>query len=255
MWEFSLNLKSENFEIAKFVHNSLKQMGDWLFVTTSEQNGNICVLLATEDAYKERIQTTIRGMVTEIVCTKFKADYLDRNLALPLQDEVGLHAFKKALLNFDRETDKYLVRRSLILSNSLYLESFFAFRLTSLKEKWEELVNLSNDNRDYLISKESFIDLLKFLVDNLDICENEIDIIKEQDGYRIINSDNSFYENRIISEEKVVSSVIDLSPQKINLYFQDGSYAINLLQRIFQERITINNEKNNIKTFKINQNA
>jgi len=94
--------------------------------------------------------------------------------------------------------------------------------------------------------------LLKFLVDNLDICENEIDIIKEQDGYRIINSDNSFYENRIISEEKVVSSVIDLSPQKINLYFQDGSYAINLLQRIFQERITINNET--ITNININNN-
>ncbi|MBQ8908879.1 MAG: hypothetical protein IJY90_01115 [Clostridia bacterium] len=251
MWEFSLNFKSENFEIAKYVHNTLKELAKWMFVTSSENNGTISVLVAVEDDHQDKTKSMLCGIVTEIVCTKFKADYLNRHLALPMQDEVGLHAFKKALLNFDRETDKYLVKRALTFSGSLYIESFYAFKLRPLQEKWEELVRLSNENRDYLISRESFIDLLKFLVDNLDICEDEIGILKEEEGYRIINCDNSFYTNKIISEEKVLSSVIDLSPQKIKLYFQDGSYAINLLQRVFEERVVVNNEKNNIKTFKM----
>ncbi|MBQ8792795.1 MAG: hypothetical protein IJZ62_04205 [Clostridia bacterium] len=251
MWEFSLNFKSENFEIAKFVHNSLIESAHWIYVTSSESEGTISVLVAVEEEFQDKIKSILSAVVTEIICTKFKSDFLNRYLTLPLQDEVGLHAFKKALLNFDRETDRYIVKRALTFNHSLYVESFYAFKLRSLQEKWEELVHLSNENRDYLISKESFIDLLKFLVDNLDICENEIGIIKEKEGYRIINCENSFYIDKVISEEKVVSSVIDLSPQKINLYFQDTSYAINLLQRLFEERITINSEKSKIKTFKL----
>ncbi|MBO5394362.1 MAG: hypothetical protein J6A28_00460 [Clostridia bacterium] len=254
MWEFSLNFKSENFEIAKHVHNCLilptKSMGG--FVTSSENNGIISVLMAVEGDFEERMKGVLSGIVTEIICTKYKSDFLNRYLALPLQDQVGLHAFKKALLNFDRETDKYIVKRALCFTDSLYIDSFYAFRLKPLQEKWEELVVLSNENRDYLVSKESFIDLLKFLVDNLDICENEISVVKEDDGYRILSCENSFYLNRLISEERVVSSVIDLSPQKINLYFKETSSAINLMQRIFEERIIINQEHSNIKKFKIN---
>ena len=59
--------------------------------------------------------------------------------------------------------------------------------------------------------------------------------------------------NNLISEDVMVSSVIDLSPQKINLYFSEVSYAITLLERIFEERITINqNNAQNIKKFKLN---
>lgn len=253
MWEFSLNFKSENFEIAKYVHNCLqattKGMGG--FVTSHEDNGLINVLIAVEDVFEPRIKGQISAVVTEIICTKYKADFLNLHLALPLQDQVGLQAFKKALLNFDRETDKYIVRRALSLNSSLYLDSFYMFKLQPLQDKWGELVALSNENRDYLISKESFIDLLKFLVDNLDICENEISVVKEEEGYRIIDCENSYYTNKLISEEKVVSSVIDLSPQKINLYFQETSGAITLLERIFEERISVNRQKCDIKTFKL----
>ena len=150
------------------------------------------------------------------------------------------------------ETDRFIIKKNLILENSLYLESFYRFRLKSLLDKWEELVSLSNENKEYLISKESFIDLLKFLVDNLDICEEEISIVKEKEGYRIYAEENSLA-NDLISEEIMVSSVIDLSPQKINLYFSETTNEIKLLERIFEERIIINNTSfQNIKKFKIN---
>ena len=150
-----------------------------------------------------------------------------------MYDKMGMLAFKKALLNFDKETDKFIIRKNLELGSNLFLESFFHFKLKSLQEKWAELVSLSNDNREYLISSDSFIDLLKFLVDNLDICEDEISIVKENEGYKIFINDSKQYQNKVFNEESVVSSVIDLSPQKINLYFNESSKAINLLEKIF----------------------
>lgn len=255
MWEFSLNFKTENFELAKFVHNSLSTYIKALdgVVTSHEDNGFICVLIAVEDNYKEQLKTLLTNVVTEIICTKFKSEYLNNSLSLPEIDNASIFAFKKALLNFDKETDRFIIRKNLILASNLYVESFYYFKLRALQEKWKELVSLANENQEYLISKESFIDLLKFLVDNLDICEEEISIVKEEGGYRIYAEDNQSLPDNLISEEKMVSSVIDLSPQKINLYFNETSSAISLLERIFEERIIINKSGlKNIKKFTLN---
>ena len=255
MWEFSLNLMTENFDIARQVHNTLLGIIETCegLLTSNEDNGTISILLAVEDKHKEKIKVVLSNIVTEIICTNFKQNYLNKNLVLPELDKASVCAFKKALLNFDKETDKFIIKKNLSLEKNLYVESFYHFRLKPLQSKWEELVSLSNENKEYLISKDSFIDLLKFLVDNLDICAEEISIVKEQNGYRIYSEDDTNMPNNLISEDVIVSSVIDLSPQKINLYFSEVSYAITLLERIFEERITINqNNAQNIKKFKLN---
>lgn len=255
MWEFSLNLNSENFDLAKFFHNTLSNYihENEGVITSYEDNGNISVLFAVNDDAKEKIKTLITNAIVEVVCTKFKSDYLNRFLVLPQHDIIGMSAFKKALLNFDRETDRFIIKKNLNLTNNLYLESFYKFRLRALQDKWAELVSLSNENREYLVSRESFIDLLKFLVDNLDICEDEISVVKEDGGYRIYTGEGKYGFTQLISEESMVSSVIDLSPQKINLYFNESSNATNLLERIFEERITINSSNyQNVKKIKLN---
>ena len=43
-----------------------------------------------------------------------------------------------------------IIKKNLVLENNLYLESFYRFRLKSLHDKWEELVSLSNENKEYL---------------------------------------------------------------------------------------------------------
>ncbi len=254
MWEFSLNLNTENFEIAKFFYNSLSPYIQGLggILTSHESNGYISILFAVDEDKAEKVQSIIANGVVEIVCSKFKADYLNRSLLLPEHDLIGMSAFKKALLNFDKETDKFIIKKNLRFADNLYLESFYRFRLKALQDKWAELVSLSNENREYLVSKESFIDLLKFLVDNLDICADEISVIKEEGGYRIFNEEEG-KGGQLISEESMVSSVIDLSPQKINLYFNETSSAIILLERIFEERITVNPANfQNVKKFTLN---
>lgn len=252
MWEFSLNLTCENKDLARSIQNTLSfSLYPVNGLITSSENGNIfSILIAVENQYEQQLKAILSSIISEIICTKFKSDFLNNYLNLPLQDKAGLFAFKKALLNFDKQTDQYIIKKALCLSNTLYLESFFAFRLQKLKEKWAELVSLSNENRDYLVCRESFIDLLKFLVDNLDICEDEISVIKEEQGYRITNCDNKYYTNRLISHEKVVSSIIDLSPQKIFLYCDQANNETNLLERIFEERIIINTKQSNIRTIK-----
>lgn len=253
MWEFSLNLKAENMDLAKQIYYSLfkyikENKG---VITLHEDDSFVRIIVAVDHTCTEKLKSLIASCIIEIICNNFKLSFLNKNLILPDHDKLGMTAFKKALLNFDKETDKFIIKKNLDLSKDIFLESFYQFKLKSLKEKWAELVALSNENREYLVSSDSFIDLLKFLVDNLDICENEISIVKESEGYRIFSSDNIPEENKLLTEELVVSSVIDLSPQRINLYFNETSKAITLLEKIFEERIIINDSLQNIKNFKL----
>ncbi len=245
MWEFSLNLRAENFNLAKSLYLKIKEYSAEIggVVTSHEEKGYICILIGVKDDLKNDFQAFLSKIITQTICSYYKSEFLTQNLILPRHDKIGILAFQKALLNFDRETDYYIIQKNLSFDNNLYLESFYDFKLSGLKSKWTELVGLANENRDYLMSNDSFLDLLKFLIDNLDICGGEVDIIEEQDGYKIyFGNDDVYsedYKNKILNEEGLISSIIDLSPQKINLYRHTDSNATNLLEKIFVERINV----------------
>lgn len=255
MWEFSLNIKAGNVEMAKKTYKFLREYFNMMdgIVTQHDENGYIKILIAVKEDSAEVAKRALVCCITDIICNDFKHDYLDKYLSVPCQDKICMHAFKKALLNFDIETDKFIVKRAIEIKKDMYLDSFYHFKLKSLKDKWAELVALANENREYFMTDESFVDLLKFLVDNLDICEDEISIVKENEGYHIYK-DNNRYSIGVVNEEDVVSSVIDLSPQKINLYVSENSSAINLLKQIFNERISINKISfQNVKKINLNR--
>ena len=242
MWEFSLNIKNENKSLACKAKNSLSQYFNVVngLVTSHENENYFSILIAVEESISELARKAISSIIIDMICNDLKEKYLDKYLILPNQDKMGVIAFKQALLNFDRETDKFIIKKNLKLEKDLFLESFFFFKLRTLQSKWNELISLANENRDYLLTDESFIDLLKFLIDNLDICEDEISVVKEEGGYRIY-ADDKEYSNGLLNEEGIISSIIDLSPQKINLYANETSSAIKLLEQIFDDRITKNN--------------
>lgn len=247
MWEFSLNIGADNSELAGRVFNAMRNLSSNLggVVTKHEENGYISILIAVDEAFSPEIEFALSSVITRAICTNFKMAFLEKFLFLPQHDKVSTTAFKKALLNFDKETDKFLVQKNLNFDKSLFLESFYLFRLGTLRAKWSELVSLANENRVYLISDDAFFDLLKFLVDNLDICEEEVDVFENEEGYKIVfEDDEGEYAGRIFNEEGLVSSMIDLAPQKINFYCERGSKTSELLEKIFDDRLNICRQKN-----------
>ncbi len=238
MWELSLNLVNE--ELAERISSSLKSISKKFggIVTSNKINGHICILVGVDKSKRQQVEVILSRAITQIICTYYKSSFLDKYLFIPKQDKSMVVAFKKALLNFDRETDYYIIQNNLNFNRDIYLDSFYEFRLKKLKDKWTELVALANENREYLITTDAFLDLLKFLVDNLDICEEEVSIVEEEDGYKIYSSidDGS---QIVYGEEGLISSIIDMSPQKINIYCKAMTKATELLEKIYDERIVV----------------
>ncbi len=242
MWEFSINLQSDKGELASSIFNILRKQLSPLkaIVARSEEGSYISVVIAVERALRPEAEVILLRTITLAICQSFKSDFLDRHLHLPNQDEIGVTAFKKALINFDKETDYFLISKALNFNEFLFLESFYQFKLTKLRDKWGELIRLANENRDYLVSSEAFFDLLKFLIDNLDICKDEIDVLEDEQGYYICEEGQK---SAPLSSSALVSSLIDLSPQKINMYYKSENRATDLLKLIFDRRITFLSDK------------
>lgn len=243
MWEFMLATRKK--DIAKFVYQTLKAETKELgtVVTCYEEFGNFYIILACPLIEKVRFSRLLESCIIKAISNFYKEQYLERHLILPMHEKMSLTAFKRALINFDKETDFYIISKNLQLEKTLYLDSFYEFRLSALRNKWDELITLANDNSEYLIGEEPFFDLLKFLIDNLEICENEISVFENEKGYEIKLPENEI-SCKNLTKEGLISTLIELSPKKINMFCDKEDPTVNFLSKIFEKRINVSYIKN-----------
>lgn len=252
MWEFCVNLSDKNIHASKKIYLALKDFCKEYngIVTTYERCGNISILVTAEKCDENRYKHFLINLISEVICEDFKLKYLQENLSLPNLDEISQKAFMQALLSFDRETDKYIVQKYLELDNSIDVEAFYFFKLLPLKEKWKELVQIANDNKAYLSSNETLVELLKFLVDNLELKNESINLIHKDGkiGFYDINfkllKENDLKEKDI--DSTIISNLIAFAPKYVNIYCGDNfnNNLIRLLKQIFDKRINFLNVDN-----------
>lgn len=255
MWEYSIKISKKHKVVADFVLNTIKQKTSKFksIVVMSTDNSFFSVSLAIEEKHSEFAQEVLAKIIAKIICFVYKDEFLTRYLALPSQDSINIAAFKNALINFDKETDYFIISKNLILEGELYLDSFYNFKLSRLQDKWGELVRLANENRDYLVCKDAFFDLLKFLIDNIDVSKREIEVFEDKNGYRILSlhdNDLEEYKNQVFTSEAMISSLIELSPRKIELYYSKENDTTNLIKTIYEKRVNLHSSdcgKSNIQ--------
>ncbi|MBO7528029.1 MAG: hypothetical protein J6T74_09125 [Clostridia bacterium] len=256
MWEFCISLSDKNLAISKKIYMALKEYCKNYngIVTTYERCGNISILLSCEECDSARLKHYIENLIADVIVEDYKLKFLSENLTLYNLDEISKKAFMQALVSFDKESDKYIVENHLDLSNSLDLEAFYFFKLGALREKWKELVGIANDNKSYLSSNDTLVELLKFLVDNLELKNETINLMKEKDSIIFYDTNfNKLCQNQIGEKDidsSIISSLISLAPKYVNIYCGENfnSNLTKLLKQIFDKRINFVNVENLLET-------
>lgn len=235
MWEFSIQMDSAKRDMAEFIYSSLKIFIDDFegVITSFEQGGKISIVIACPKIEKSRLQYHVSDCISKAICIYLKSYFLEQKLKIPQKSDIEIYTFKKALVSFDRETDRFLINKYIVLDKNLVIESFFHFKLQPLKEKWEELVRIANDNSTYLLSDDSFVELLKFLVDNIEFSIDEIGVCFSQNKIDIVDfKGNKIVEN--VNEFSLVDNFLLMSPRKINW---DLSKKLPFIEKVFEKRI------------------
>jgi len=117
-----------------------------------------------------RIRGNSIDAIADVIVTDCKANYINERVKLPIADDVLKNAFTSALLAFDRDTDKIIATQIIkrFTGDVLYLDSLFDFSIGVLKTRWDEVVHLANENAPYLSVQSTFMELLQFLISNID---------------------------------------------------------------------------------------
>lgn len=245
MWEFCINLSDKNINASKKVYLALKDFCKEYngIVTTYERCSSISILVTAENCDETRYKHFISNLISDVICEDFKLKYLEENLSLPNLDTISKNAFLQALLSFDKESDKYLIQKYIVLEKSIDVEAFYFFRLSALREKWKELVQIANDNKAYLSSNETLVELLKFLVNNLELKNDTINLM--QDNGKVCFYDTNFNLLKVNDlnekdiDSTIISNLIAFAPKYVNIYCREtfNGNLIKLLKQIFDKRI------------------
>lgn len=244
MWEFSLSISSERRDIANKIYACFSEQALTYenIVTSYENSGKITIITSCNDFDKHRFKLLIEEIVCDSICNGYKSEFLFNNLEIMVSDEVAKEAFLEALILFDRETDAYLVSKYLIVDNKLDLDGFYNFRLKPLKDKWMELVNIANENQIYLYSNETFIELIKFLVDNIEVRSDIVNVVHQNDNYVLLDAqynEINIDKDILNKDSKLLSCLISLCPKVINIYCSEHipGAVTKLICQLFEKRV------------------
>lgn len=244
MWEFAIVIDKNKKDIAKNMYYKIKSYSSCFdnVVSYLERQDEICVPCACDDLEKFRYKSFLEEVLIEVFCENYKKQFLIDNLVVKSFDDISNEAFLQALLYFDRETDRYLVSKYLQLENQINIDGFFNFKLKVLREKWLELVEIANDNQIYLYSDDTFMELIKFLVDNIEYKSEVVNIVEQNKKYVITDSDFEEIDLNCQCDDddkNLISSLISLCPKNINIYCSDiiPNKLTKLICCLFEKRV------------------
>ncbi|MBO5103152.1 MAG: hypothetical protein J6C13_03595 [Clostridia bacterium] len=246
MWEFEIICDRQNSTYISTIQERLKPIlneVNGVFAIMADEE-NVYLSLGCEQKKSHIVKANIRLAIADIICENLKFEFLNNHLEFICEDESFKFALAKVCTYFDSELDRQIVLQSLDLkTKKINLDSFFYFKLSSLKQKWQELCNITNKNSVTILRQHNFAELLKFLLSNIDKkCQSVILEMKEKCLiYHDINKDFDIItaiepHNKI----EVLGKLIELNPYLIKIYpDKKNDDTISLLQTVFDDRVVL----------------
>lgn len=253
---------SNIFELTLSIENAKSNVIDFLFDKLSAQvkfnNGVIVKVksqtrtnlsLAVNKKQKDYFILLLLELISEVITIEYKSEFFENNLGLIYNSPIMQTALISALTVFDKQTDKDLIKKSLILEKEFYIDRFYWFKLGALRQRWSDICQLVTDNSIRLKLSGGSNDLIKFLLKTSEVNALEVHLIDQNENFLVADSLN----NPICALSSVnpggelttLKNLIMLSPSKIIVYPQGKEKPLNkLLYSLFEDRIVINQEKN-----------
>ena len=209
-------------------------------VSCSVIDGGVRQKLVIEITCPRKVRTVATAAIdaiAEVVVADCKSYYIQSRVNLPIEDTVARHAFIRALVTFDRDTDKIITKTLIKLTPEFLLDSFYEFMIDVLKSRWNEVCHLANENMCYLVCRKTFAELLRFLISNIDSLSEEAHLFLRGDEIEVLGRGlkpiNDIYINETLPcEIKVVNKLVAIAPKKIFLHQGDTCFDDRLIRNI-----------------------
>ncbi len=156
------------------------------------------------------------------IVTTMKAQYLCNKIKIKNDTLI------KVLINYDKKSDTIIAGSLFQLSPQLLLDSVYDFAITRLKCRWDEVIQLVNENYIQLTQTVLFNELLRFLILNMDYRIPEAHVMVIDHQTRIC--DQKLQPLPQIDED-IINALIEIAPRQIFIH-TDTDLATDVIERI-----------------------
>ena len=171
-------------------------------------------LTIDQDQYLDQI-------VHQIVTT-MKGQYIHDKIKIKNETLIRI------LVNYDKKTDIIIATTLIKITPVMLLDAVFDFSISKLKSRWDEVIQLVNENHHKLAQRELFNELLRFLILNMDHKTKEAHVIYMDKRTKVCNAKLEPYKQ---TDNNIINTLIDIAPQQIFIHV-DQNLETNLVKKI-----------------------
>ncbi|MCR5553311.1 MAG: putative sporulation protein YtxC [bacterium] len=245
MWEQTLSVSSNESAMLNYIYSKISSQVKFVggLIIKVNLKGRSKLTLAVPKKQKDYFVLLLLELISEVITIKYKSEFIFNNVRLTLGDNLTQSALISALAVFDKQTDKDIIKKNLILESELNLDRFYYFKLGLLRDRWSEICSLVENNSINLKLTNSGLNLIKFLVQTSEINSFEVHLFKDND--KLVIADSNFVpltlldEISSLNESNIVSNLIELSPAKIVIHNLNENRLISCLESIFENRVMV----------------
>lgn len=197
--------------------------------------------IAVSEKKKEYYKSKIVEFIIFMIIDDYKFNFFKENLLL-IEQNIVSQSFLKAISIFDSEVDGEFIKRQIDLKKEVLVDSFFYFKLKSLKEKWSKTAYIINQNQ-ILCSTDSMIEVLKYLTMSSEnfLVSADVMIGKKQIKMKKC-SDCKIFAKDFSGCSDFLTEIVKLNPIKINLKTNgQNESVVELLNKIFVDKVYLLN--------------
>ncbi len=246
MREIALATGVKNKDIIEFLHANIKSKIDFCktIITKYSDNNFMYLLFACDEAFLSPCESVIRDIIVDYIESVYKPGYLKDKIKNPLCDNLTFSAYIKVLSLFDKSTDESALNKIITFNQTFFLDSFINFRLSPLKQHWDNLAELSSDNLT-LFNSGTFIDVIRFLINSMDNEVYKVKVICHDADYSIYIMKNKNAALKKVAEchdsLDLITNVLNSCPNYIDIYTcdEESKDVVRFLSNIFANRLKI----------------
>lgn len=220
--------------------NQLKNTGLCLILTDYETSDTYTIMFACEDVHLSILNNIVAQNLANFYLDRYKKFYLERNLNLSAIQKMFVPAYICALVQFDAFTDREIATDADYTSEKIAVIPFLYFRLQSLIARWETIIELTNENIAAINKTNAVIDLLSYLVRNLQSHKKELSLQFTERGIKIYDNENLSFQSETQSQNDIANMIavlVKLSPQRLIVKSANPNSHAETVRRIFCEKI------------------
>lgn len=209
-------------------------------------NHNETIELEFSVRRNSKVLKKIEEFLAQTILVFYKSNYIYEHICIPCGIEQYKDILAKSLAVFDRKSEIEEIENLIDVSDTLYVESFYVFKLKAFRARWDEICNLFLENLASMQLSETFNELLSYLIISTESGRDEVYIHETEKQIYITtkNGDNLIepIERSVNYIMQVVSELIVMAPKNIVIK-KSGESDICLLQtlvQLFQEKVLVN---------------